>query len=544
MFTKKFLLILIFIAIITRFIRLDYVPPHLSNDEIGASYAAYSISKTFRDGTNQFLPLLWVSHGGYGSPLAVYIPLISIIILGNNDIAVRLPSAILGSLTVILIGLLVMRLTENGKLAIATSFVLAFSPWHFSASRWALESNYALFFIVLGLYLFFLGFKDNENTPTKVGGFLANRNKNWITLLSFISFALSIYSYYTQWVLTPLIILLLFIFYRKILLKKKAYFAALLLFGVLIMPLFSDWLFHLSSSRASSEFISKDIGVGRLLSKYPGPFEKGQIILKAILDKYSLYTSPDYLFFYGARLLPKENPYQFGFFLSPLLIPFIWGLYKLKALYREHGNFIYALLIVSPLTAAITQGEVNNWRSLPQLLPIAIITAVGVLYTWDFVRKNFWMKTLGITVFLVSLLYFSLIYFFHFPIENAEGYQYGYKQMALYISQHYPEFERIIIDPRFGSKSFYYIGVPSSYIPFYTYLDPHKVQNAKVIPFGITFDKYEFREINWDEEKIQKNYLYIVPNDNIPNSENNLKIIHEIPLPSRKIEFKLYSAIN
>ena len=194
MSTKKFLVILIFIAVITRFIRLDYVPPHLSNDEIGAAYAAYSISKTLRDGTNQFLPLLWTSHGGIGSPLAVYIPLISIVTLGNNDIAVRLPSAILGSLTIILIGLLVMKLTDNKKLAIAASFVLAFSPWHFSASRWALESNYALFFIVLGLYLFFLGLKG----------------KNWITLLSFVSFALSIYSYYTEWVLTPRIICLLY----------------------------------------------------------------------------------------------------------------------------------------------------------------------------------------------------------------------------------------------------------------------------------------------------------------------------------------------
>lgn len=526
MFTKKILVILIFIAITARFIRLDYVPPHLSNDEIGASYAAYSISKTFRDGTNQFLPLLWVSHGGYGSPLAVYIPLISIVILGNNDFAVRLPSAILGSLTIILIGLLVMVLTKNRKLAIATSFVIAFSPWHFSASRWALESNYALFFIVLGLYLFFLGLKEN---------------KNWITLISFVSFALSIYSYYAEWVLTPLIILSLFFFYRKILLKKKIYLVALLLFGVLIMPLFSDLLLHLNSSRASSEFISKDIGVGRLLSKHPNPFEKGQIILKAILDKYSSYTSLDYLFFFGAKLLPKENPYQFGFFISPFLFAFIWGIYKLKTLFKEDSNFIYFLLIASPLTASITQGEINNWRSLPQLLPIAIITAVGVLYIWDFVKKNFWMKTLGLGVVLVSFLYFFLIYFIHFPIENAEGYQYGYKQMALYIDQHYPEFERIIIDPRFGSKSFYYIGVPSSYIPFYTYLDPHKVQNAKVIPFGITFDKYEFREINWDKEKIQKNYLYIVPNDNIPNSADNLKLVHEIQLPNWKPAFKLYS---
>lgn len=310
MFTKKSLLILIFIAISARFIWLDYAPPHLSNDEIGAASAAYSISKTLRDGSNQFLPLLWASHGGEGSPLAVYIPLVSIVLLGNNDFAVRLPSAVLGSLTIIFIGFLVMELTKNSRLALITSFLLAFSPWHFSASRRALESNYALFFIVLGLYLFFIGI---------------NRNKNWATIVSMISFAMSIYSYYTEWILTPLIIFSLLVFYRKTILKRKIYLVAILLLGILLVPLFSDLVHHLKSSRANSEFIINDIGVGRLLSRHPNPIEKGQIVLKAIIDKYSAYNSLDYLFFFGANVLPKENPYQFGFFLSIFLFLLFGG---------------------------------------------------------------------------------------------------------------------------------------------------------------------------------------------------------------------------
>lgn len=526
MFNKRFLLILIFIAIIARFIRLDYAPPHLSNDEIGAAYGAYSISKTLRDGSNQFLPILWASHGGEGSPLAIYIPLISIMTLGNNDWAVRLPAAILGSFTVIFIGLLVMELTKNSRLSLITSLILAFSPWHFSASRWALESNYALCFIVIGIYLFFVGL---------------NRNKNWATLLSMFFFALSIYSYYAEWVLTPLIVLSLLFFYRKTILKRKIYLVAILLLGILVVPLLADLIHHLKTSRASSEFITQDIGVGRLLSKHSAPLEKIQIVLRAIADKYSVYNGLDYLFFFGANILPKENPYQFGFFLTPLLVPFIWGLYKLKSYFTKHSNFIYFLLFAAPFVASLTEGELNNWRSLPQLLPISIITAVGVYYFWDNARKDIRMKVLGWTALVVSLFYFSLIYFIHFPLERAEGYQYGYKQMASYLNQHYGEFEKIIIDPRFGSAAYYYIGVPSSYIPFYTNLDPRKVQAAKAVPFGTSFDKYEFREINWGGEKVQKNYLFIVPSDMTPDPSLNLKVIHQIPLPNHKIEFKLYS---
>lgn len=530
MFTKKVLLALILIGIVARFVWLDLAPPHLSNDEIGAAYAAYSISKTLRDGSNQFLPLLWTSHGGEGAPLAIYVPLPSIMAFGNNDFAVRLPSAVLGSLTIIFIGLLVMELTKNSRLAITASFILAVSPWHFSASRRALESNYALFFIVLGIYLFFIGI---------------NRNKNWAILTSMLSFGMSVYSYYTEWILTPLIIISLIVFYRKTILKKrKIYIIAIIFFGILLLPLAATFINHAKSSRASSEFITQDIGVGRLLSNHPAPFEKGQIILKAIADKYSVYNSLDYLFFFGATVLPKENPYQFGFLLAPLLVPFIWGLYKLRTFFKQHSNFIYFLLFATPFAASLTEGGINNWRSLPQLLPISIISAVGVLYFWESIKKSFWKKIISLGLLFVSLGYFCIIYFIHFPLEQAQGYQYGYKQMASYLNKHYAEFEKIIIDPRFGSKDYYYIGVPSSYIPFYTNLDPRKVWESKAVLFGTAFDKYEFRDINWNGEKIQKNYLYIAPADLIPDSSKNLKIIYEIPLPDHRIAFRLYSLID
>ncbi len=521
---KKILIVLIFLSIIARFISLDLAPPHLSNDEISASYAAYSISKTLKDGTGKTLPIFWSSTGGYGSPLAIYIPLTGIKIFGNTDFAVRLPSAILGSLTVIFIGLLVFELSKNKGLALLSSFILAFSPWHFTASRWALESNYALFFLVLGIYLFFLG---------------KRKNKAWIVVFGFVSFVLSVYSYYTEWILTPLVITSLLFFYRRDL-NKKVYLVSIFIFGILLIPLFYDFLNHLNSTRASSEFIANDIGVGRVLAGHPSLFEKGQIILKAIFDKYSAYYSLEYLFFYGAKILPKDNPYQFGFFLAPLLVPFLVGLYKLKNYFAGNSAFVYFLLIVSPLTASLTLGDINNWRSLPQLLPITVVAAAGTLFLWNFAKKKLWIKALGIALWLVTTLYFIPVYFVHFPAQRGEDYQYGYKQMALYIREHPNEYEKIIIDPRFGNKNYYYSGVPSLYIPFYTYMDPVKLHEANMIPNGISFDKYEFRNIYWEKEVMQKNYLYIVPYDNIP-ATGGLKVVKEIQLPSRKVQFLLYS---
>lgn len=144
----------------------------------------------------------------------------------------------------------------------------------------------------------------------------------------------------------------------------------------------------------------------------------------------------------------------------------------------------------------------------------------------------------------MSFIYFLFTFFVHFPIQSAEGYQYGYKQMAVYINEHYDKYEKIIVDPRFGSKDYYHSGVPSLYIPFYTNMHPRQLQNAQMIktfPYGVYFDKYEFREIYWDKEEVKGKFLYAVPFDNIPQESQNLKVVYEIQLPNHEPRFTLYS---
>lgn len=523
---KKILTSLIAIAILARFIGLSLTPAHLSNDEIGVAYDAYSISKTLRDEHNQFLPITFLSHGIYRSALAVYLTIPSIMIFGNSDTSARIPSAVLGSFTIILLGLFVFEITKNTRLALLSSLILAFSPWHFSASRSAMESNYALFFISLGIYLFFYGL---------------NRQKNWAILASFTSLALSIYGYYTQWGLTPLLIFSLLFLYRKTILKRKIYYLALFLFIFLLTPLLADFTNHLASSRATSDLIVFEPSIVNALSEdHFGLFQKGQIVLKAILDKYSGYINLSYLFFFGSHLLPDNNLYGVGIFFAPLLIFFIVGLLNIKNIFKKDSTFIYSWLIISPLVPAMSRGDTSSVRALPMVLPLSIIIAAGTLILWNYLQRNI-LRIAAILTLAISLFYFSLIYFFYYPIYRAEDFQYGFEQMAFYIKDHYMEYEKIIVDPRFGNKPFYFYGVPHLYIPYYTYMDPKSVQISYRTSQKIIFDKYEVRHINWHKENLQKNYLYVVPSDNIPDPDQALKQVYEIELPNHKIEFRLYS---
>lgn len=182
----------------------------------------------------------------------------------------------------------------------------------------------------------------------------------------------------------------------------------------------------------------------------------------------------------------------------------------------------------------------SNPRNLVSILPFTIIIAVGSLVIWDFLLKNKFLKYGSILLLAVSFVYFLAIYYYHFPFENGVGYQYGYKQISQYIKPRYDQFDKIVIDPRFGDGNIY-SGVPVWYIPYYTDLDANQLLNAYDCNGGLCFDKYEIRDINWNLEVPRQSYLYVVPVSNTAPITKGLKRLIEINLPNHKPAFDLYT---
>ena len=129
-------------------------------------------------------------------------------VLGLNEWAVRIPGAMLGVLTVLLMYLLVKELFREGftqihkqmnadVLASIASLILAISPWHIHFSRGGWEVNVATFFMVLGLWLFL---KGKGSLP--------------LLMLSALSFVLSLYTYHAARVVVPLLLFGLLVIYR------------------------------------------------------------------------------------------------------------------------------------------------------------------------------------------------------------------------------------------------------------------------------------------------------------------------------------------
>jgi len=194
---KCLFFVVMVLAFFLRFYKLGEIPPSLNWDEAALGYNAYSILKTGNDEYGVRFPLVFRSFGDYKPPFYTYLTIPSILIFGLNEFAVRFPSALFGSLTVLITYFLVKEIfpRKNFQFSIfnfqlITSFLLAISPWHLQFSRGAFEANLGLFLAVLGTYLFLKGLRRKALLPA-----------------SAIIFSLSLYAYHSSRIFVPLLVL-------------------------------------------------------------------------------------------------------------------------------------------------------------------------------------------------------------------------------------------------------------------------------------------------------------------------------------------------
>src|ERR1035437_2945103 len=223
---KKIYLVLFLIVLIAgflRFFQLSVNPPSLNWDDTASGYKAYSIAIDAKDEFGRLLPHDYLeSFGDFKPPMYAYLDVIPVKVLGLNEFATKFPSALFGTLAVLLTFFLVRRLfwksDKANSYALAASFFLAISPWHILLSRAAFEANIASFFIIFGVWAFLAAMQD----------------KKYYLILSAASFALSFYIFNTARVVSPILVLLLaFVFRKKLLEIKKITFLAVVV-GLLI----------------------------------------------------------------------------------------------------------------------------------------------------------------------------------------------------------------------------------------------------------------------------------------------------------------------
>ncbi|MDP2860679.1 MAG: glycosyltransferase family 39 protein, partial [bacterium] len=135
-----------------RIVGILTVPSGLNADEAAIGYNAYSLLETGKDEYGAAFPLVFKSFGDYKPGIYFYLTMPFVKVFGLTELAVRLPSIILGSFTTLIVYFLAKELLMRP--AIVFMALLAISPWHLHFSRGGWETNLATFFITAGAYLF------------------------------------------------------------------------------------------------------------------------------------------------------------------------------------------------------------------------------------------------------------------------------------------------------------------------------------------------------------------------------------------------------
>src|SRR3989344_3260378 len=105
--TTILLLSIILLAAALRLINLSANPPAAYGDEISFAWNAWNILRTGADEHGTPYPLQFKAFGDYKSPLPVYLLVPVFEVFGMNTASLRVPVAIVGTLTVLATYLLV-----------------------------------------------------------------------------------------------------------------------------------------------------------------------------------------------------------------------------------------------------------------------------------------------------------------------------------------------------------------------------------------------------------------------------------------------------
>ncbi|TRZ53224.1 hypothetical protein D4R99_01250 [bacterium] len=523
---KKYTILIIALVLgaFLRLWQLSNVPNGLTWDEAGIGYNAYSILKTGRDEHGAFFPLIFKSFGDYKPGAYIYLTVPSIAIFGLNEFAVRFPSALAGILAILGVYLLSNILFPNEKVKIRnwelkighfSAFALAISPWHVHFSHGAWEVNVFSTLVVFALYYFLTFIKGKSSIyPT----------------LFFVCFSLVMYQAAKLFI--PLVFLLLVVlFWSDFWINFIPYLKSKKIFLVLPFFLFSLWILFGSIFGSAGNRLTTLSIFNYKPNITPSLFHNQvELSTSLVLSRYLYHFSPEVLFYEGSVFSERGHIPSLGV-LHPLeIVWLVFGIVWLAKLFPDKKTLlVVGLLLIAPIPASLTLAEFSTYRALFMVVPLAIISGVGMYYCFG--KFKLFLLPFLLLYFLISVYVFD-VYFLHSQNVFAKEFNYGYKQ-AVQIIKDNPTKKVIFTDV---------LGQPYIYYVFYTAYDPATYQkNIDFISGGLDVGRVgrvgnvEFHQFSTDDIKTSKDTLFVGSIGNINDQVNfsipNIVLYQQINTP-------------
>ncbi len=426
------------LALAARAIDVVDNPRGFFTDEASFGLNAHLILTTAQDEHGEFLPLLFRSFGEFKLPVFVYAEVPFVAVFGRTELAVRLTSVVLGSLSVVTIYLLGREIFRRELPALAAAACLAILPWHIHYSRTGLGDIVALpLFFALAWYLFLRAVREER-----------------FLIPAAIALGIVFYTYRGGWVVMPPLLLIMLVVYRHELLRYRqtAKYAAII-FGVMMLPLVSHLLSD-SGDRSSQAWIFN--------------LDPEQGTLRLFWDFYKSYFSSSFLFEVGdngaitRHYLPGQGVLYL--FQLPLIIV---GLVGLVAKFNRRYLLLLALVLLFPLGGALSNTSPISSRTILGSVTAALLTAAGL---WMIVetlatrlrpRGNLVAAALiGIVVIVALVSFGSYLSRYHsqYPSLSAGywGWQDGPEEIVDYFFAVEDRYDQLYMDGKFNAPRIFF----------------------------------------------------------------------------------------
>lgn len=534
------LVLIITLGILLRVISLNTSPPGFNADEAAFGYNAYSILKTGMDEYGEPFPIVFKSFSDYKPSPPVYMTIPFVAIFGLNEFATRLPSLILGILSIIVIYFLSKEIFKKESIALSTAFLLAISPWHIHYSRGAWETNIATFFMSVGILFLLYGFKRT----------------NYL-YISAIAFILSIYSYQSSRLIIPVFLLLFAVVYHKELFTKRIPFIQKKIVGPLVLAFFLSLplLVLMTGDKGLARFkgvsMFNDPGPIMRLEELraehitPGVFSHfyhNKVFAYGMnyISHYLGNFDPNYLFVQGDELNRNKTPDMGQLYLFEL-ITVMFGVYLLIRGKYKNANVVLFWVIAAPVAAAMTLQTSYALRAHNMVIPLTLISGLGLGWiVMKVVEQKRIVRTISF-IFLAAIFSFFFIryldlYYLHAPKQYGLEWEYGFSELVPFVYQEKDKYEKVMVTDRYDQPYIMFL--------FYGKVEPSVYQGkfdvSGIDKFGFStvtkFDKFEFRTVEKDELLEAKNILYVISGE---KDSEGLNVIKTIYFPNGKPAFKV-----
>ncbi len=460
-----FLLILI-VGILVRTLQLGALPAGVDQDEAMSAYQAYTTYTQGLDLNGYHNPVYFEAWGNGQSALLSYLMIPFIAVFGLTDLAIRLPMAIVGILTLPVFFLLLKRIFDE-KTAFIGLFLLAINPWHIMMSRWALDCNLAPAFLLFGLYFFILAL---EKHPAYY-------------LLAALMYGLCLYTYAIMWVIVPLSLLLQIVY---ALVSKRARInwytsGFVVLLGLIALPLL---LLIAVNMQYIPEIKTSLFSIPELAHWRSGDLSLDNLTnLDSFSNLFSMLSSQTDGWI-------RSSFSNFGFyylFSAPLMLVGLVSLVRDSlSLWRRRAHALETYVLIQLFAALFTAlliDEINANRVNYLHLPLILLCALGVREV-----LNINWKLAGqalIALYCVCFLAFTGYYFGAGQQLLSDFYRPGTKEAIAYAQQLTDDTIVCRMHGRF-SKVLYYTKMPlDRYFETVVYKEPP-------YPDPVSFDQFTF----------------------------------------------------